>query len=338
MRSLLLLVPTALSLSVGQVSAQTGAFVGIVWDSVGAAPLSGVSISVPNQELITTSGADGRFRLPGIASGQHRLVARLEGYSPWAADLTVRVTDSRDLPLGRILMKPAYEAWFIGTIRDSATQEPLSRSEITIVDRGLTTQSTTDGTFELAGVTTGQVTVFIRHLGYKVWSKSFHLSVDEPFRVDFGTVDLIPVGAVELEDIVVEGEEFRASRVMQGFLSRMRSEEGTFITYEDIEKTNPSRTSDLLRSVGGFSVSPDGVIESRRGAAGISSFAPCVASYFIDGVQAGPATLDIIMPQAIAGIEIYRGSASTPTMFRSLRNAKCGVVAVWTKDGGRRRR
>lgn len=337
MRPLLLIILGALSLGVGQAPAQTGAFVGIVWDSVAASPLPGVSITVPSQDLSTTSGPNGRFRLTGIESGQHRVIARLDGYLPWAADLTVRVTDSRDLPLGRILLKPSYEAWFIGTVQDSATQEPLVGSEITIVDRGITTQTTSDGTFELAGITTGPVTVMIRHLGYKIWSKSFHLNVDEPFRVDFGTVDLTPAGAVELEELVVEGEEFRASRVMQGFLSRMRSEKGTFITYEDIERTNPALTSDLLRSVGGFSVSADGVIESQRGAAGISSFAPCVASYFIDGVQAGPYSLDVIMPRAIAGIEIYRGAASIPTMFRSLRNAKCGVVAVWTKDGGRRR-
>jgi len=47
-----------------------------------------------------------------------------------------------------------------------------------------------------------------------------------------------------------------------------------------------------------------------------------------------PFNLDLLPPpREIAGIEVYAGSATIPPQFNGM-NRGCGVILVWTKDGG----
>ncbi len=125
-----------------------------------------------------------------------------------------------------------------------------------------------------------------------------------------------------------------ASSIMDDFLFRMRTEQGTFLTYEDIERIDPVNTSDIIRRVTGFNTTQGGRVTSRRaGTVGLSSFGACEAQYYIDGTRSTAPTIDVILPHTIAGIEIYRGSATVPPIFNSPSDANCGVIAIWTKDG-----
>jgi hypothetical protein len=71
-------------------------------------------------------------------------------------------------------------------------------------------------------------------------------------------------------------------------------------------------------------VSPDGVVSVSRGAASLTD-ARCVPLLIVDGLQV-ETTLDIVRPQEIRGIEIYRGS-ETPVQY----NDPCGAIVIWTK-------
>jgi hypothetical protein len=42
---------------------------------------------------------------------------------------------------------------------------------------------------------------------------------------------------------------------------------------------------------------------------------------------------DLVAPGAIEGIELYRGTATIPAEFLTPQ-ARCGVVAIWTRRGG----
>ena len=320
-------------------AAQQAAFVGTVGDSVTGAPLAGVAISVPDLQLETTSEIDGSFRLPGARTGEFTVFVRLAGYEPWAVRLRLTVADTRDLPLGAIFLAPAHQAAFFGTVVDSTNGERLEGVEILIPELDVRGTTDLEGVFRIEGVPSGETTVVIRHIGYVLWARTLTLDLDQPVQVDFGTVNLTRSDAYALSNISVEGEEFRASLIMDDFMHRRRTEKGAFFTYEDIERTHPERTSDILRSIPGFNVRPDGHIISGRGVPGLQDFSPCSVQFFVDGVHVSATSLDVIMPHAIAGMEVYTGSSTVPHVFRrGPLDPKCGVVAVWTKDASYRAR
>lgn len=91
--------------------------------------------------------------------------------------------------------------------------------------------------------------------------------------------------------------------------------------------------------VHGFKVNRAGDVASLRGIPSLlEGFNSCPVEYYIDGVHSGMESMDNIIPTAIAGIEIYRGPSTTPAIFLGTGNRKCGVIAIWTKHGSRRRR
>jgi hypothetical protein len=64
----------------------------------------------------------------------------------------------------------------------------------------------------------------------------------------------------------------------------------------------------------------------------------CPVMYYVDGIRQPPSSgfaIDLLPPQDIEGIEVYLGSSSTPGLFR-YHGARCGVVAIWTRDPSRR--
>jgi hypothetical protein len=315
------------------IESQESALVGLVTDSITGAALPGARISVPDLEIESRSGQDGTFRLEGISSGEIVVFVTHADYEVWAARLQVSLEQGGDVPLGRITLNRAYHAAFFGSIADSVSGEPLAGVEISMAEADIHETTGEDGTFRLEGIRSGEHTIIIRQIGYSVWAQTIALDVTQPMQVDFGTIALNPTGAVRLAPITVEGEAFRASTIMTDFLHRMRTEKGTFFTYEDIERTNPQQTSDMLRSVPGFNVRGGGRITSRRGTAGLQSFTECTVQYFVDGIHVTSTSLDVIMPRAIAGMEVYTGSSTIPHVFRRPRlDAKCGIVAIWTKD------
>jgi|GEM_PF-1709844 len=318
--------------------AQQGAFVGVVRDSASGAALAGVGITIRETGQQGLTDSTGYFRVGSIPTGDYTIFVRQEGYEPWAVRLHVTVRDARNLPLGVIRLAPRPAATFVGVVRDSTTGTAVSRARVSIDDDGPGTETDRDGHFELPGVQAGAHTVHIARLGYAEWTQRIRIAVPRPTRVDFGMIDLGPAPPIALEDITVEEQPFEASMMMSGFLRRMQTEQGTFLTYEDIARIDPVQTSDILRRIPGMNTMADGSITSGRAGPAMRSFELCTVQYYIDGVKVTASSLDVVLPAAIAGIEVYRGSATIPQIFRSQADANCGVIAVWTRDGSARSR
>lgn len=228
----------------------------------------------------------------------------------------------------------AQKAAFIGIVADSASGSTLSGISVTAVEAQRQTTTDNQGRFRLEGIETGLHTVLVRGMGYEPWALRFNLTVVPGMEVDLGRVVLTGQPALELDPIAVEGEEYLNNPSFQAFQRRMRTEKGTFFTASDIAAEAPARTSDLLRKVQGFRTLGNGDIASTRGIPSImDGFSQCTVAYYVDGVHASLTTLDNVNPNALAGVEIYRGAASTPHIYQGVGNSKCGVVAVWTKGG-----
>ena len=136
-------------------------------------------------------------------------------------------------------------------------------------------------------------------------------------------------GVTLLSPVIVE-----ASRVEQrlsdvGFISRAQALSGTFLTREDIVRQNPRNTAELLRRIPGFSVSSSGEVRAPREnlCGGVE--------YFVDGVHADGSHVAFVLPSAVAGMEVYTSAAAVPIQYQIAANPRCGVILIWTVDGGR---
>jgi hypothetical protein len=230
----------------------------------------------------------------------------------------------------------AQQVSFFGVVSDSVTGDPLAGVSVSIVGQAIEAFSNEEGHFEVAGVGGGTHTILLRSVGFQPWAVRLDVNVSRPTRFNLGSIDL-PRAAVELDPLAVEADEVRRTLAVSGFLQRQRSEKGTFITRDEIAELDPQQTSHIIRRVPGFTVARNGRIASSRGVPSLrQGFSECFVTYYIDGVESTSPSLDVILPDAIAGIEVYTGSASIPPRFRGIGNPKCGIIAIWTRSGGDR--
>lgn len=229
----------------------------------------------------------------------------------------------------------AQQATFVGTVTDSATGLRIAGATVEVLEQEIIATTDAEGRFRLSGVRGGNLTVSVRRLGYAAGTVTLELVVTRPVTVDLGDFIISPV-ATELDPVLVEAEELDHRLEQVGFLRRRQTETGTFFTQEDIAQLNPHQTSELLRRVPGFRVHISGEVSSTRGAPSIrDGFSRCGVQYYIDDVHADGSDLNTIIPRAIAGMEVYTGTASIPPKYRIAGNPKCGVVLIWTRSGGR---
>lgn len=113
-----------------------------------------------------------------------------------------------------------------------------------------------------------------------------------------------------------------------GFEQRRRGAFGRFVTRADIEQRMPLRVQFMLEGLPGVQVSPSGqVMLSRNMGLG------CTPNVFVDGQNLLGFDLNLIDPQTVYGIEVYRGATDTPAQFQPVGRGGCGAVVIWTRRG-----
>jgi hypothetical protein len=136
---------------------------------------------------------------------------------------------------------------------------------------------------------------------------------------------LLDVTAQDLAPIVVDAAAPDANLSLAGFYMRRDHGFGKFVTRDDIQIRNPNRLSAMLTSKGVRRACPSRgpCVLSRTG----SRF--CPIAVHLDGVWVREFDVDLVPPQDVAGIEIYKGP-EVPIEFA--RNAKdCGALLIWTR-------
>ena len=96
-----------------------------------------------------------------------------------------------------------------------------------------------------------------------------------------------------------------------------------------------------FRAIPGVQVNWDGseyvVQMSRSAAMGVS----CPVQYYIDGSPFLASSSDdmdqIVQPQDIEAIEVYKSATDTPMEFQNAGGGACGTIVIWTRRGGTRR-
>lgn len=163
---------------------------------------------------------------------------------------------------------------------------------------------------------------------------------------DGGSGSPTDTSVLPLPDLAVVVDRARHSARLEGFHERSRGSVGRFVKRDEIEAIGSRRTTDLLRRLPGVRVTRHrwyhGLerIEIGRAPPGLSH--PCGVELYVDGFHVPEIErfgyrrldLDLPSPDDVEGIEVYTGTAGVPVEFRAL-NARCGVIVMWTRDGGR---
>jgi hypothetical protein len=196
-----------------------------------------------------------------------------------------------------------------------------------------------EGGFVLADLPTGSFRLRASRIGYT-------RTVTPYWRLESGDVLTVAIyvdpDAVLLAPLEITAREHSRSPVLSAFYNRVeRRMGGTFLTREEIERRKPSRVTDLLADVPGVRLTSGGlgansrVVTIPRNA--MLRGGQCPVQVWVDGMLANrgalPVSLDeLATPEALEGIEIFRGLATIPPEFVTP-EARCGVIALWTRRG-----
>jgi hypothetical protein len=211
-----------------------------------------------------------------------------------------------------------------GVVTDTA-RRPIPGVEVGVLDgkviaRNMRTGD--NGRFEFRYVPRGKVSVMVRRLGFQ--PRVYTVQIREGATRAFLPVVLEPMPA-ELEKVIVMARVAESGGRLKDFYERMsRNPWGSYVDREQIERRNPTWTSDMLRMVPGVQV-----LSTRFGHNAVR-LRGCRPTVWLDGVALRNVEVDeIVFPFDIAGIEVYRSSAGMPPEFNDLTG--CGAIIVWTR-------
>lgn len=232
-----------------------------------------------------------------------------------------------------------------GSVLDDSTGAPIAGARVELYDywgqRRFVRTTGADGGFVIELRRAGGYRLRTSRVGYAaamtptLWTEgSSFMNVE--IRLKSDRVLLAPV-------TVLARARSRSSPAFDNFYARHRSGIGTFFTRDDIERIQPTNLTDLVATVPGMSAQRSGgsspILYSRQSTRGGRD---CPVQIFVDGRLLNPRapsgdvigmTLDqAVLPSSVEGLEIYSGLSTVPAEFLN-QDARCGVVAVWTRRG-----
>lgn len=234
------------------------------------------------------------------------------------------------LALSLTASRPAVANDIFGRVIDAESGEPVSGALVKLLDTSHDALTDEDGRFLLRDVEPGEYTLEVSQLGYSAQTGRIEVPEGSNVRLRIAVAPAV----IELEPIEVAVRSAKLESV--GFYRRMQSGIGTFITRADLEAESVARLSDYVTRVAGLRRTElrDGSYRlNMRGRQTIIT--DCRTQYFIDGIQAEMVAygIDEVAPDAVEGIEIYKGASQLPSQF-SVGRAMCGAILIWTRAGG----
>lgn len=216
---------------------------------------------------------------------------------------------------------------FLGTVFSHQTGEPVGGAEVIVpgLDRRTTTGE--EGRFRLDSLDPGRYDVRVHYLGYTTNPRRVEFRARHATRAELWLERTV----LSVEDLRVQVSRPRADP-MAGFKRRREAGMGLYLDRGDIEERNPAYTSDLFRGMPGVSVTPNRMGQAR---VTIRRFGGrCRPTVYLDGVLTSALPVDFVTPQAIIGIEVYRGASEVPPQFNKPTEEGCGTILIWTRTPG----
>ncbi len=214
-----------------------------------------------------------------------------------------------------------------GVVRD-VDNRPVPFANIVTTDSTLGTVADDTGWFKIDGLHAGTDTLTIRRVGYEPLTFAVGVVAASTVWLAVKMVPLLPV--LETVKVAESAADADPGLARTGFLKRMKSAPGHFITPGDVATRNPSTLGDIMQSQPFLTVSRSGALVSRR----ITSMrgGGCALNVFIDGIRTSARNGYPIVGGDIKAVEYYESQSKTPAEFQSIgAGGGCGTVLVWTK-------
>lgn len=218
------------------------------------------------------------------------------------------------------------------TVTEARTGTPLDGARASLLDTRFRATTGADGVARLSGFPVGTHRVQVSHPGHVARVVAYDAAAGDGAL----QVALQPV-VYQLDSLEAQGVPQPRSPQLQSFYQRVRDDRGgRFITRAEIEQANPTRFSDLFRSIPGAQIIPGarpGFYLIRFGRnLGTSQNGRCLPRYFIDGMPFSTDAPDAeIQPDELEGVEVYSGSSAMPAQYGG-RSSGCGVIVLWTRE------
>lgn len=326
--------------SVALTQEQSRAVTGTVVDAANR-PVSGVLVFVDEESGLTITGSVGSFRLGGLPLGTHRLNFRKKGYGPRTFRLTLEQNAGNRRDIGVISLEagPDPTTTLTGRVLEGGSGQPVEGAGVEL-NGNVVAVSGGDGRFRASRVPIiwGSNQIQVSRLSYL--NETSDLWIADPNETIDLSITLHPE-PIEVGGVVVEGDRRRRlfERRMRPFYERRERGSGDFFTRSEIEERSPVEFTDLLRHLPGVVLTQNDfsvqirfsrAMRSLGGGTGCSS--PLI---FLDGALIGGAgdyvNLDnLVRPDQVEGIEVYKGPSQVPPQF-NMTGSACGVIVIWTR-------
>ncbi len=260
----------------------------------------------------------------------------------------VRRASAFALPLALLITAvPPCHAQVVldGRVVDDSTGRPIEGARVLLENRygktiGYQTTDTT-GHFRFTPSRNDRYRLEARAVGYLparrtvLWMMETRNFAGLEVRLTPHATLLAPVEVVALAPP-------RTSPILDNMEYRRTHGFGIRISRQEIENRNPLHVTDILAETPGVRVDRQGSGSMRR----VIHLGPpvpgpkggdCPVQIFLDGMLAtrdvagGDVTVDdLVRPQEVEAIEIFKGLATVPAEFLNPQS-RCGVIAIWTK-------
>jgi hypothetical protein len=277
----------------------------------------------------------GHFRVTAVA-GVATLMLSLPSVS--AAQQRTSVQDRARQEQAQNAARDADRFSVIDGLVTDTLLNPLGSADVSVVGTGARVVTGENGRFRMMQVPPGQYLLVVRRVGFAPTSGIIDVPEKDTLRLSYTLVR----SNYLLDTVRTQGR--RVTMRMLDFEKRRQQGIGQFITQEEIEKRGSIQTSDFMRYMRGVQVAVNTTqafggtqVYSRREGGGFDGNQQqnyCPMQVLLDGIILPRYfNLDLLPPpKQIAGIEVYTGAATVPPQFGGV-DRRCGVVAVWTRDG-----
>jgi hypothetical protein len=240
----------------------------------------------------------------------------------------------------------------------------IQGTEVSIAKLGRSARSDSSGRYRLKDVPPGEHVVLLRAIGFRSESSKVYVNNDEVVSFDVVLTRTTTV----LPERVVEAAGAPPPAKLVEFMERSTSGIGRFITRDQLAKAEGGlrQTGDVISMVPGVvakrgsnkiwiagRANVNGCVQDRKAppitdpkcqvvinyADFITGARPaCFMDVYLDGAlvfnakqaEAGLFDINTILPEHIAGIEVYTSAAQVPAKYNRT-GTNCGVLLVWTR-------
>ena len=205
-----------------------------------------------------------------------------------------------------------------GVVRTGRGQ-PLADAAVRVLDAAPVARTNAAGQFSLAALPAGTQVLEVRRVGYLLGQQRVELRSGRSSTVEVTLRRIVTLDSVR---VLAQRNRYRQNTEQ---LRRLDGS-GTYLKEEDIARFPADETSELLARMGLRAVGT-GLATKLYVQRGLGSIimGPCPMNIVIDGFQHQDA--NIVRPQEVGLMQVYRGPASAPPGYDSA----CGVVLIWTK-------